>query len=183
VSESVETDESGFDFALEYTSSPDHILLDPVARQVVRVALSELPVAIRSWLRRRAPVLFVVPLAGPAFTRRFRNGLSANVELLVLREAIFSDRPRDQAAAVVAHEIGHIYLRDHGGESPDRLQRELDADRCAADWGFDGLIANHETELALATTDELRAELGKRIEVLRERNVVKPTVNEDLSEG
>ncbi len=76
-------------------------------------------------------------------------------------------RPVEQVAAVAAHEIGHVWLRDHG-QATGGQQEELAADAKAAEWGFKrDLAVSRAADVAVESDQKRKEQLQARVDALR----------------
>jgi hypothetical protein len=151
-----------FYFGADYVNN--HVFgIAALPRQVVRQALAVLGRndAFHEWLAERKPPVFFVGLDDGAFTWHLSANLQTGSAVIVLADTVLS-KPVEQAAAVVAHELGHVWLRDHdqstGGET-----EELAADAKAAEWGMKKALC------ASLTADLNDPRLSAKVAQIKER--------------
>lgn len=167
----MEPAESAWDFAADYLDRPEppHRLTsrakDAVRLALVRVAENE---EARLWLKQRqAPIVFVGH-DDHAYSWFVRSSLPSG-SAVILFGAQLLDRDGMEAAAVVAHELGHVWLRDHDKNlAQDAEEREADA--CASRWGFrEALIRSLKSDLDAAKgRDKRMAGLRVRLDALEQ---------------
>ena len=157
--------EAGYDGAANFLDKFDHIFRTGHLPNVVKLALSRVP---DEWLLTRAkPIRFfeVTDIAQAWFCRA---GADAGTDFVFLDRRA-ADLPPEQLAAVIAHELGHIYVRDKTGKpTPQNTAGEKDADAWAVKWGFGIRLLEHlRSELKDPTLrSDIRAQLTEREEAV-----------------
>jgi hypothetical protein len=118
----------------------------------VDVASKLPPEALGRLIHPVRPLILLPPVRGGRVVR-IHTELKAGASILQLDETLLS-RPRDEAEAILAHELAHLMLAPSGDADKD----DLAADALAARWGFSvGLEAalsrdvgvNHPRSVAL----------------------------------
>jgi hypothetical protein len=138
------------------------------ASQVVEYAIARVaaePTA-QNWIDQRAEPIVFVGLDDNAFTWHMSKPPPAGAAVIIFGRGVLS-KPGLQAAAVVAHELGHVWLRDHG-KAPGGQAEELAADAKAAEWGFKNDLASSLAADVQAEADEKKkGQLQTRLNALR----------------
>lgn len=157
---------SGWDFAQDYLDieKNQHRLASENARNGVSLALTHIGdhEDAQKWLRKRAAPIFFIGVDDSAYTCHLPTDLPRGAAIVILAAGV-TERPVEQVAAVAAHEIGHVWLRDHGKSSRGQ-DEELAADAKAADWGF-------KRDLAASLTADVAAESDPRKKALLQARV------------
>lgn len=145
--------------------------LSPFAGQAVEYALTRLSdsAAVCEWIERRAEPLVFVGLNDNAFTWHMTKPPPAGAAVVVFGRGVLA-KPGTQPAAVLAHEIGHVWLRDHhkaeGGQA-----EELAADAKASEWGFRAdLVASLKADAREEADPAKRKLLAERVDALQTKN-------------
>ena len=152
--------------AMDYLGNHAHLIR---TQKVYDAAVQLLMRVPEDWLQSRAaaPILFV-QVVDIAVVWRLRGGIPTGSDLVLIdhRAAALSS---PHLSAVLAHELGHIYIRDTTGEpTPQTDDGEIEADEKAAEWGFGpGLRSHLEQEVADGLlSGESLAQVRKRIAAL-----------------
>lgn len=159
---------SGYDFAMDYLEEHPHRLASQTARDAVRWTLTQLGESgsdVAMWLwERRSPVLFIA-LDDYAYTWNVRGDVRADSAVIVFGSVLLR-RGLGPTAGVVAHELGHVWLRDHGATVRGQ-EEEQAADAKAADWGVGGqLLASLRADVEDPVNALKRSDLQARIDAL-----------------
>jgi hypothetical protein len=161
---------SGWDFAAEYLDIDNerHRLASHGAREGVLRALNRIgeDAVAQRWIRERKAPIFFVGVDDSAYTCHVPTDLPKGAAIVILAAGV-TTRPVDQVAAVAAHEIGHVWLRDHDlatGGQPE----EVAADAKAAEWGFKrDLAASLSADVVAESDARKKAQLQARVDALR----------------
>jgi len=161
---------TGWDFALDYLDIDNerHRLASAGAREGVLRALNRIGDDERAqrWIRERDAPIFFVGVDDSAYTCHLPTDLPKGAAIVILSAGV-TKRPVEQVAAIAAHEIGHVWLRDHG-QAVGGEEEELAADAKAAEWGFKrDLAASLAADVAGESDPSKRARLQARVDALR----------------
>lgn len=160
---------SGWDFAQDYLDIDNerHRLASARAREGVLRALNRIgdDEGTQRWIRERKAPIFFVGVDDSAYTCHLPTDLPKGAAIVILAAGV-TKRPVEQVAAVAAHEIGHVWLRDHN-QATGGQQEELAADAKAAEWGFKrDLAASLAADVAAESDPKKKVQLQARVDAL-----------------
>ncbi|MEW6055215.1 MAG: hypothetical protein AB1540_01260 [Bdellovibrionota bacterium] len=105
---------------------------------------SKIPEPALSQILASPQPLVILPPVEMSQIVRIEHALPQGAFLLQMNRSLL-DRPRDEAVAILAHELGHRCAKNL---SSDPIANDLEADRIAISWGFDkGLIKALERDV------------------------------------
>jgi hypothetical protein len=143
--------------------------------KVVAYAIAQIAAdsSARRWLDQRQPPVVFIGLDDSAFTWHVTAPPPAGSAVIIFGHGVLA-KPSLQSAAVIAHEIGHVWLRDHG-QATGGQHEELAADAKAAEWGFErDLAASLKADVATESDPKKKAQLQARVDALLGSGALRP---------
>lgn len=104
---------------------------EPLWLRLIAEFWARLPREALAQINAAAPELIFLPPTAHARIVRLDRAIPAGSAIVQLNDPLLS-RPRDQALAILAHELAHVCVP----ATADELENDLQADSLATRWGF-----------------------------------------------